>query len=369
MIETQVVEIRGLQPKEPVNPTILDDAGIKKLTAADFDRDNPPAVIAADERMYKALGMLPAHASLHDLYLQLLGSQVAGLYNPADKHLYVVARSGGIGPAEKVTFAHEFTHALQDQNFDLGSLKLDEIGHGDQSLARLALVEGDATLTMSQWQSQHLTAAENTQILSESANDPSVGQLLAMPAILRESLLFPYFQGLGFVEGFQGSGGWAAVNGVFSKPPASTEQVMHPAKYAAGEAPIGVTLPADLPARLGTGWSSALVDTFGEFQLGVWLRQNTAIGAGGAADAAAGWGGDRIAVLQGPSGAWGVVLRTAWDTAADAQQFEAAATPIVAGLNNPGHVVPGAGGTERWVVLASDDAALTKLAGALGLAG
>ncbi len=200
-IEDQTVEIRQLQPKRPVQPTLLDDAGIKKLTSDQFDRDNPPAEIAANERMYKALGMLPADASLHDLYVQLLGSQVAGLYDPTDKHLYVVAKNGTVGPAEKVTFSHEFTHALQDQNFDLGALKLDEVGHGDQSLARLSLVEGDATLEMSLWQAQHLTAAEQAEILTQSSSDPSTAELLAMPPILRESLLFPYLQGLSFVNG------------------------------------------------------------------------------------------------------------------------------------------------------------------------
>jgi len=368
-IEDQTVEIRQLQPKRPVQPTLLDDAGIKKLTSDQFDKDNPPTEIAANERMYKALGMLPADASLHDLYVQLLGSQVAGLYDPTDKHLYVVAKNGRVGPAEKVTFSHEFTHALQDQNFDLGSLKLDELGHGDQSLGRLSLVEGDATLEMSLWEREHLTAAENGEILAQSANDPSLAQLFAMPPILRESLLFPYSQGLSFVNGlFLQGKGWSAVNAAFKSPPASTEQILHPEKYAGHEAPLQTQLPAGLAGRLGAGWSSALEDTFGEFQLKVWLAQNPDGGAAAADAAAAGWGGDRVAVLDGPDGAWGVILRTQWDTPGDAAQFETAAQPIVAKLGSAA-LLPGAGGTERWVVVGSDPTALSKLANAAGLAG
>jgi hypothetical protein len=102
--------------------------------------------------------------------------------------------------------------------------------------------------------------------------------------------------------------------------------------------------------------------------MSVWLRGNTAIGAGAANDAAAGWGGDRIAVVDGPNGAWGVVLRTAWDTAADATAFESAAKPLVDGLAAPASLLPGTGGTERWVVIGSDDATLNRLAGVLGLA-
>jgi len=368
-IEDQVIAIRGLQPKAKVEPKILDDAGIKKLITDSFSKDNPPELVAANERIFKAFGLLPPDASLTDLYINLLGSQVAGLYNPDQKTLYVVSRSGQLGGAEKTTFAHEFTHALQDQNFDLGTLHLDEIGQGDRSFARLALVEGDATLSMSYWQIQHLSQEELGQILAAAGSDPSTKVLLDMPPILRETLLFPYIQGLSFVQGLQAGGGWQGVDDAFAKPPASTEQIVHPEKYASGEQPVAVTLPKDLAASLGTGWKVALEDSFGEFELSVWLRGNTAIGAGAANEAAAGWGGDRIAVVDGPNGAWGVVLRTAWDTVADGTAFDSAASSLVAGLAAPASLLPGAGGKERWIVIGSDDATLGRLAGVLGLAG
>jgi hypothetical protein len=352
-----------------VVPQLLDDAGIKKYIADSFAHDNPPDVLDANERTLKAFGLLPPAASLSDLYVKLLGSQVAGLYSPTDKKLYVVSRSGGLGAAQRTTFAHEFTHALQDQNFDLGSLKLDEIGHGDQSLGRLSLVEGDAVLSQSIWQLQNLTQADLGQLLAEAASDPGTKILLDAPPILRESLLFPYTSGLSFVQGLQASGGWDAVNAAFRKPPASTEQILHPEKYASGEAPIEVVLPKDLVTRLGTGWKVTSQDTNGEFQFAVWLRTNGAIDAATAQAAAAGWGGDRMALVDGPSGSWAVILRTVWDTAADAAEFESAATALVDKLASPASLLPGAGGTERWVVIGSDDATLNRVAGVLGLAG
>jgi len=368
-IEDQVVEIRGLHPKAAVSPQVLDDAGIKKLVADSFKKDNPADLMAANERIMKALGLLPQDASLTDLYISLLGSQVAGLYSPDDKKLYVVSKSGGLGPTEKVTFSHEFTHALQDQNFDLGSLHLDEIGQGDRSFARLSLVEGDATLVMSDWEVQHLSQAELGQMFSASSDDQSLKTLLAMPPILRESLLFPYTIGLGFVHGLQANGGWDAVNAAFATPPDSTEQILHPEKYAAHEIPVPVEIPANLASRLGTGWKVALADSFGEFQMQIWLKQNTTVPAATAIDAAAGWGGDRIALVNGPNGAWGVVFRTIWDTDTDAAAFESVATPVVAKLANPGALVPGAGGRERWVLIGSDTKVLQALGSSLGLAG
>ncbi len=368
-IEGQVQAIRGLTAKQPVDPKILDDAGIRKITADSFAKSNPPDTVAANERILKAMGLLPPDASLSDLYLRLLGSQVAGLYDPDAKTLYVVSRSGGLGPAQKTTFAHEFDHALQDQNFDLGSLALDGIGHGDQSIARLALVEGDATLLMSAWQLQNLNQAELGQLIAEAAADPGTQVLLDAPPFLRESLLFPYTAGLNFVQGLQGGGGWDAVNAAFRKPPASTEQVLHPEKYARAEAPIAVALPADLAARLGAGWKVASEDTNGEFQLAVWLRTNSAINTATANAAAAGWGGDRMALVEGPDRTWTVVIKTVWDTPTDAAEFESAATALVGGLPSPASILPGAGGVERWIVISSDAATLNRAAGALGLAG
>ncbi len=103
-----------------------------RTSRSSFGRTTPRSVVDANERMLKVLGLLPADASLEDLYISLLSGVVAGLYNPKDKTLYVVSRSGGLGPSEKTTFAHEYTHALQDQNFDLTGLHLDAPGQGDQ---------------------------------------------------------------------------------------------------------------------------------------------------------------------------------------------------------------------------------------------
>jgi hypothetical protein len=365
-IENDVRAIRGLQAKKEVDPVVLDDAGIKKITADGFKKDNPQALVDANERLLKGLGLLPVDANLGELYVKLLGEQVAGLYSPDDKQLYVVSRSGKLGPTEKTTFAHEYTHALQDQNFDLGSLKLDEVGEGDKGIAGLSLVEGDATLVMSLWQIQHLSQADLLQLLGESLNPEVTASLDAMPKVLQESLLFPYTAGLSFVQALQASGGWDAVNGAFRDPPASTEQVLHPEKYASHEAPVDVTLPADLPAKLGSGWTKGLEDTLGEFQLKVWLDQAGGGSGGPSADtAAAGWGGDRVMLLDGPNGARAIALKTAWDSAADASEFAAAAGPVVANLGN-GKVSPGSDGTTVTVLLGSSPQVTEKLRAALG---
>jgi hypothetical protein len=363
-IEDEVLAIRDLAAKDPVDPIVLDDAGIKRVTAEGFEEDNPAELVDANERLLKGLGLLPADADLGDLYVELLGEHVAGLYSPDDKALYVVSRSGDLGPTEKTTFAHEYTHALQDQNFDLNSLKLDEVGEGDRAIGRLALVEGDATLVMSHWQVQHLSQAELFRLLGESLNPAVTAGLDDMPPILRESLLFPYTGGLVFVQALQLLG-WDAVNDAYANPPASTEQVMHPEKYVIREQPVDVDLPDDLAPKLGDGWTVGLEDTFGEFQLKVWLDQlPIAEGTPSASDAAAGWGGDRVVLLDGPDDRWAIALDTAWDTAKDATEFSQVATPIVGNLG--GTLTTGSDGQTVTVVLGSSGDEVSRLGSALG---
>ena len=86
-------------------------------------------------------------------------------------------------------------------------------------------------------------------------------------------------------------------------------------------------------------------------------------------DAAAGWGGDRMAVLKGPNDAWAVAWKTEWDTAADAAAFEAAAETALAKAGGSARILPGEGGTTRWIVIAGDDDTLGRVSNVLGLAG
>lgn len=367
-IEAQVDAIRGLKPVDVKRETIDADQ-LKQMNQESFDKDNPADYVAGNDRLLKALGLLGEDQSLRDLYLRLIDSQVLGFYRPDAKTLYVVSRSGSITGTDKITFAHEYDHALQDANFPGFFDKMkDLLDESDEALARAAIYEGDGTLLMTSWALPNMTPEDMSDYLASSVDPTQAAILAETPQVLVDGLMFPYTSGLAFLTPRQLSGGWAAVDAMYAKPPVSTEQVLHPDKYDAGEAPIEVELPADLTSSLGSGWKELLQDTYGEFQIGTWLR---GVGASTAdANAAAeGWGGDRLAVLSGPDGAWAVVMRTAWDSEADAAQFEAAAQAAVAKAGGPAAVLPGEGGTTRWFLVGSDDATLGKVANVLELAG
>jgi hypothetical protein len=362
-INVQVQAIRGLDERTPVVAKTISSDELGDVLRESFDRDYPPERMAADEALYKGLGLLPADAKLSEVYLDLLESQVAGLYDPTTDNLYVVSKEGGVGPAQRFFYSHEYDHALQDQHFDLEKFQKEAEGNADQLMARQSLFEGDAYLTMTLWLQANLKPAEVGEILAQ-ANDPEVqAALQRIPPIVQAQILFAATQGTFFVMAEHGKGGYAAVDAAFADPPVSTEQIMHPDKWAAREKPIAVDLPDDLAKKMGKGWTVGLEDTWGEHQLGIWL------GGAPGATAAEGWGGDRITLLQGAAGAWAIAWRTAWDSESDARQFETAAGAAISNVSGKGSVLPGEGGTTRWVVIGSDDKVLSKLAGVLGLAG
>jgi hypothetical protein len=361
-IEDQVVALRELDPTDVARETI-DGETLKEMNATSFAEDNPAEYVAANDRLLKALGLLTEDQSLETLYLDLIDSQVAGFYRPDEKTLYVVSRSGAINGADKVTFAHEYDHALQDANFPgVFDAQKDLLDQSDQALARAAVYEGDATLLMSYWAIPNLTPAELQDVVAAGSDPGSTAVLARTPQVLVDGLLFPYDSGIQFVAPIQTAGGWAAVDDVYADLPLSTEQVLHPKKYDAGEVPVEVTVD-DVVTDLGTSWTEDLQDTFGEFQIGVWLRES-GLDDEAAAAASAGWGGDRLTLVSDQDGGWAVVWRTAWDTSTDAREFEAAARQAVADGPNPGTVL--VDGDDITVIYASDEATLDAAAVAAG---
>jgi hypothetical protein len=360
-IRAAVEQIRGLQPTAAVEPVTIDETQLRKNLEAEFDGTYTPARLKDTEDLLATLGLIPKGSSLRTLTLDLQAGQVAGYYSPEKDELFVVNRTGSIGPVDEATYAHEFTHQLQDQHFDLDKLGLDAIDQSDRSLGRLALVEGDATSAQSTWMTANLNAEELGELLAASLDPAALEALNNAPPYLRETALFPYQDGLGFVSRLIAQGGYAAVDAAFADPPDSTEQVLHPEKYVTRERPVAVTIPIAVVNDVGSGWSAAGEDTIGELVLRIWL------GAGGvpvaqARTAAAGWGGDRLLLLRGPGGETGVALHVEWDAGGDADEFAAAAQIALPKLAPTGHVVHSAGSKTVWITIGEQAATVQRLA-------
>lgn len=314
-IEDQVAVLRGLQPKGQVPVRFLDQAELQQYFVDRFNQDYLPRERESDQKLLATLGLIKPNESVVQILLDVLQEQVIGVYNQDDKIMYMVTDRAQFGPDEKATFAHEYTHALQDQYFDLTRLAPKHPTNDDKSLAIQALTEGDATLMQRLWAQEKMTQDEINQLGQGGADS----KLFSAPLFLREQLLFPYSDGFNFIRQIYQTSGYAGVDEVFRNPPDSTEQILHPDKYRAHEKPVEVTLP-DLSAQgnLGAGWRTINSNVFGELDLRLILTQLTTSVRG--VRGASGWGGDRWALLE-KDGQQALVIKSIWDTESDARNF------------------------------------------------
>jgi hypothetical protein len=331
-IQAQVEELRQLPPAPAGEPVLLDETGIREWMKKAFEGVDHES-LASRSRLFAHLGLLPEGSSLEQLEVDLNSGQAVGFYDTESKQLFLLSESGGVGALQRLTYSHEYTHAMQDQQFDLSKMDIDAPGQSDRSLARTSLVEGDASLAMMQWAQAHMSIPDLLAVSLSDDSSAEAAQLEAAPAILREDLMFPYTNGLNFVKSVYATGGWAAVDKIWADPPDSTSQILHPELYTQGFEPALLVL-SPIPSEVGGGWQMALQDTMGELQLRVWLagEKPTAEDGSAAAEAVAAWGGDRIGLYEGPDGAWAVVLRTTWRTAAGRALFETAVNARLEGL-------------------------------------
>lgn len=313
-IEQQVSAVRELPQADIGPPDVISRAQLAKELHRIFDETWTPRQRAADNLTLRAMGLLTKAQDIRELTESLYSDQVLGFYD-FDKKRMVVVTDTGLTAEAKITYAHEFTHAMQDAAFNTGKAHENESQEDDASLARLALEEGDASVAMVRWAfGGNLSSDELAEIGSTPVPDMS-----GIPDWMVQQLTFPYETGASFVSQLFARGGWEMVNAAYRHPPASTEQVLHIEKFLGGEAPIAVKLDP-LAGQLGIGWNDVESTTIGEAMVGIWLRE-LGVGAGEATEAAAGWGGDELDVARGPNGSWAMAWQLSWDSKRDAEQF------------------------------------------------
>jgi len=310
-------ELRELPILRAVKSGAQSRAEIERMIVKNLDSDTTPAEMHATEALLRVFGLAPNDFQYRAFLIKLLTEQVAGYYDPKAQQFYLADWIELEG--QKPVMAHELTHALQDQHFNLKRFDKWPKGDSDAELAAHALIEGDATLTMTLYMTKHPLVAL-AFIKSLGNQEISTEQFKRAPRALRESLLFPYEAGSNWATAIYRRGGWDMVSKAFAKLPQSTEQIMHPEKYVAYEAPLKLTVP-DLKLQLGPGWKRIDSDVNGEW--GCYLILDEYLNdAAESKKAAAGWAGDEFALYEGatPTDLF-VAQVTAWDTPADAREF------------------------------------------------
>ena len=310
-------EIRELSIMRPVKSGAQSRAEIERSIIKNLDSDTTPAEMHATEALLRVFGLAPNDFEYRPFLIKLLTEQVAGYYDPKAQQFYLADWIELEG--QKPVMAHELTHALQDQHFNLKRFEKWPKGDSDAELAAHALIEGDATLSMTLYMAKHPLVAL-AFIKSLGSQENATEQFKKAPRALRESLLFPYEAGSTWATALYQRGGWDMVSKAFAKLPQSTEQIMHPDKYFAYEAPVKLTLP-ELKLQLGPTWKRIDSDVNGEW--GCYLLLDEYLNdSAESKKAAAGWAGDEFALYEGakPTDLF-VAQITAWDTPLDAREF------------------------------------------------
>ena len=297
------------------------------------------------------IGMLKERIDLAKAMSDTMVTQAAAYYDPNQKKFFLVMTPSDDTMLDTIT-SHELTHALQDQYFDLNKYlepngKKGPALSDDEINARKFIVEGEATFAMFAYLVTAKTGATTIdgktmaalQMQLKLTGNLSIDQLRTMtkaqaeglggseemkasaaamdkiPAIILVPMVDSYLKGAMPVAVAFAKGGWAEVAKLYSNPPNSTEQLLHPDDKLF---PRDYPQLATLPKQTGTLVESNVI---GELGWRVYLEQ---WGDTKSADNAAGWDGDRFAVWRNKDGSLLGLIATIWDSQPDAEAFETA---------------------------------------------
>lgn len=376
-IQKQIEALRGDAFRSPVHVELTDAAGLVEYAKKRLEVTETEASLHADELAMKHLGLLPLDMDYLATTFAMLEEQVGGFYDPASDSFYLMDRfSGGLA---KIILAHELTHALDDQLFDIDGTLERTASTTDAELAYHAVVEGSGLGTMYAW----MTAHKDEWTLQDLIGAQGLtGGLDDAPAVVWQPMLGSYWLGVAFLTK---TSKWRSaqmtmkapkvenVKSAFAKPPLSTEQILHPEKYwepSERDDPRAIELTV---GALPEGWTASAQDTLGEIFLALACtpsKVREAVDPTDPAammrikftnDAATGWGGDRIVLLE-KDGASLLELVTVWDSEQDAVEFETAMKAIAAELSKERAQLEAGGG---FAVVRSGDS--VRVTSSLGL--
>ena len=310
----------GLRFMAPPRSAMRSREQVHQYLIRKLDEELPPQRLRGLETTYRLFGLLPDTLQLRPLLLDLYTEQVAGFYDPDSATLFGV--EGADRTHLRLVLAHELIHALQGQHLPLDSI-LDERENNDRLAAAQAILEGQATLASLEVLAPGQDVAGNPQfweLYREQVRrqQSSMPVFRRAPLVLRETLIFPYLQGAEFMHWWEREHRDSMPYG--PRMPVSTEQVLHPERYARGDAPVPVAFTEEQ--------APAYEDVLGEAEIRV--IQATLAGSDEVQTVVpVGWGGDRYRLYESPGGA-ALVWYVIWDDARSAGRFLRSA----AGLRN-----------------------------------
>lgn len=295
---------RGLTYKHPVKVNFLSEKEYTARSTSDMGASETPKDALADQvAELRALGFVTGDVDLGAASSALADSGTLAYYDPSLEEVFV--RGTSMTAGVRVTLAHELTHVLQDQHFDLERLQSFEDGRG--AMLR-ALAEGDATLVEEMYKRDDTVFSKEDQKEYDAETERDNGKaeegLKDVPPILQTVFAAPYLLGPTFVRVLvvdaigtkaspeipPGPDKYAEIDRVLDDPP-SEEVLFDPLTYGGDQAEaktVGYTAPK----------GSKVLDE-GEFGPTTWyLLLATRLDPQRALTATDGWGGDHYVTFS-----------------------------------------------------------------------
>jgi hypothetical protein len=319
----------GLRFKTPPRSAMRTREQVRTYLLGKLDEELPPARMRGMEAAYRLFGMLPDTLSLRALLLELYTEQVAGYYDPDSTTLFGVA--GADRSELRLVLAHEMVHALQGQYLPLDSI-LKATADNDRLSAAQAILEGQATLASIDvlapgrevTRTPEFWEMYRDQVQQQQARMPIFAKA---PLVVREALIFPYLDGAEFMHWWATASGHADTLPYGPRMPVSTEQILHPERYARRDVPVPIAFAPDS--------GSIYEDVLGEDEIRVLIA--TLDGADEVQTVVPlGWGGDRFRVYDAPGGP-ALVWYAVWDDARSAGKFLSGSGPALRRTARPGY--------------------------------
>jgi hypothetical protein len=331
-----VEKVRGRRFQRPVSATEIDIPELKKVLRTKLF-EGFPASVDDTLRTLVAMGFFEETPRLIDRLVDFYASQVIAFYDPDPKRLFFVKGSpsalpdmplgeGASGAAEKMIFAHELTHALQDENLHLDRRMKELKENGDRALALQSLLEGEATLVMVKVMLAELPVAQSAEVEDSLAPLLSAGALEKanipkdLPDYFVDQLFFPYAEGTAYARRVQKASGWEGLDRLWKNPPATSSEILH---EGPAFTPAENLIDAAAARKGPEGFHPLYTDTVGEWGVRFLLRK-ALTGDDEKSDVlAAGWRGDRVAFFgSGKNVAY--LWRLRFDSPTSAEKFETA---------------------------------------------
>jgi len=290
-------EITGLKLRTPLKKSLRSREEIRAYVIKQMNEEKNPVERYAGARSAEAFGLLPKGFDFDTFMVNVLTEQVEGLYDPKAREFYIADWSPLAD--QRMVMAHELTHALEDQYFNIEAWEKAARPNEDAELARDAVLEGSAMAAMVDYlmlgtgrSLKDLPEFDPSMLIGDLSSTPTLDKA---PAFIKDALIFPYMSGLNFSAAIMKNTGWAGLSGMFEKPPVSTQQILHPGLYRSGRIPKSITLPR-IDKALGANWSKLDENVMGEFGWKEVLKQF--LDAERAKSLAAAWDGDWYTVYE-----------------------------------------------------------------------